>query len=93
MHNGVGEFCIGSKQYGFGCTTGQGNFVVRDAGSYPRTTGTLKPFFFFPYVLGGRGVCDDCSKARKQVPLRGWDEPVRVCDLCKNMELQLAVNS
>ena len=30
--NGVGEFCIGSKQYGFGCsTTGRGNFVVRDA--------------------------------------------------------------
>jgi len=53
----------------------------------------VMPFFFFPYVLGGRGVCDDCSKARKQVPLRGWDEPVRVCDLCKNMELQLAVNS
>ena len=66
-------------------------YVMPD--SYPRTTGTLKPFFFFPYVLGGRGVCDDCSKARKQVPLRGWDEPVRVCDLCKNMELQLAVNS
>ncbi|KAG5882567.1 hypothetical protein JTB14_011767 [Gonioctena quinquepunctata] len=26
----------------------------------------------------GKGVCDDCSKSRKPVPLRGWDNPVRV---------------
>ena len=38
----------------------------------------------------GKGCCDDCSKSRKPVPLRGWDTPVRVCDLCENTELQLA---
>lgn len=31
----------------------------------------------------GKGVCDECSKARKPVPLRGWDTPVRVCDKCR----------
>lgn len=30
----------------------------------------------------GKGVCSDCSNARKPVPLRGWDSPVRVCDNC-----------
>lgn len=30
----------------------------------------------------GKGVCDDCSTSRKPVPLRGWDNPVRVCDNC-----------
>lgn len=30
----------------------------------------------------GKGVCDDCSNTRKPVPLRGWDNPVRVCDNC-----------
>ena len=64
--------------------------MVRDARFLPQNNRDIKAFHYF---LGGRGVCDDCSKSRKQVPLRGWDEPVRVCDLCKNMELQLAVNS
>ncbi|CAG9822995.1 unnamed protein product [Phaedon cochleariae] len=31
----------------------------------------------------GKGVCDDCSGARKPVPLRGWDGPVRVCNHCR----------
>lgn len=30
----------------------------------------------------GKGVCDDCSNARKPVPYRGWEKPVRVCDQC-----------
>ncbi|XP_050469652.1 zinc finger FYVE domain-containing protein 1-like isoform X1 [Bombus huntii] len=30
----------------------------------------------------GRGVCQNCSQHRKPVPHRGWDNPVRVCDLC-----------
>ncbi|XP_017787348.1 PREDICTED: zinc finger FYVE domain-containing protein 1-like isoform X2 [Nicrophorus vespilloides] len=30
----------------------------------------------------GKGVCDDCSNTKKPVPLRGWYEPVRVCDNC-----------
>lgn len=30
----------------------------------------------------GHGVCQDCSQHRKPVPLRGWDNPVRVCDNC-----------
>ena len=30
----------------------------------------------------GQGVCDDCSRTKKPVPLRGWDQPVRVCDKC-----------
>eukprot|EP00095_Tigriopus_kingsejongensis_P011881 maker-scaffold410_size180147-snap-gene-0.28 protein:Tk11881 transcript:maker-scaffold410_size180147-snap-gene-0.28-mRNA-1 annotation:"zinc finger fyve domain-containing protein 1" len=30
----------------------------------------------------GHGVCDDCSKTKKPVPHRGWDQPVRVCDSC-----------
>lgn len=31
----------------------------------------------------GKGVCDNCSKSRKAVPLKGWDSPVRVCDDCR----------
>lgn len=30
----------------------------------------------------GKGVCDECSSARRSVHLRGWDKPVRVCDKC-----------
>lgn len=30
----------------------------------------------------GKGVCNDCSSSCKPVPLRGWDNPVRVCDHC-----------
>lgn len=30
----------------------------------------------------GQGVCDSCSKTRRPCPLRGWDNPVRVCDTC-----------
>ena len=30
----------------------------------------------------GQGVCDDCSLARRAVPSRGWDHPVRVCNSC-----------
>ena len=30
----------------------------------------------------GQGVCDDCSRTKKPVPDRGWDQPVRVCDKC-----------
>lgn len=30
----------------------------------------------------GQGVCDGCSQRRKCVPSRGWDHPVRVCDVC-----------
>ncbi|KAJ8927159.1 hypothetical protein NQ314_020432 [Rhamnusium bicolor] len=31
----------------------------------------------------GKGVCEECSMARKPVPFRGWDTPVRVCDHCR----------
>ena len=34
----------------------------------------------------GQGVCDGCSRGRKPVTLRGWDTPVRVCDLCINVD-------
>ncbi|KAL7295622.1 hypothetical protein TKK_0010985 [Trichogramma kaykai] len=34
----------------------------------------------------GRGVCEDCSKNRKRVPRRGWDNPVRVCDACVKID-------
>ena len=30
----------------------------------------------------GQGVCDDCSRTKKPVPTRGWDQPVRICDKC-----------
>ncbi|KAJ4445116.1 hypothetical protein ANN_06915 [Periplaneta americana] len=30
----------------------------------------------------GRGVCKECSMNRRAVPLRGWDNPVRICDQC-----------
>ena len=36
----------------------------------------------------GRGVCDECSKTKKPVPIRGWDQPVRVCDKCCAEELK-----
>ena len=39
----------------------------------------------------GKGVCGECSKGRKLVPLRGWDiHPVRVCDICLDQDLQLS---
>ena len=31
----------------------------------------------------GQGVCDECSPAKREVPLRGWDYPVRVCTKCE----------
>ncbi|XP_043285149.1 zinc finger FYVE domain-containing protein 1-like isoform X2 [Venturia canescens] len=34
----------------------------------------------------GRGVCQNCSQHRKPVPRRGWDKPVRVCDLCMKID-------
>ncbi|XP_048126689.1 LOW QUALITY PROTEIN: zinc finger FYVE domain-containing protein 1 [Alosa alosa] len=30
----------------------------------------------------GQGVCSECSPARRSVPSRGWDHPVRVCTPC-----------
>ena len=30
----------------------------------------------------GEGFCDKCSTHQIPVPSRGWDYPVRVCDLC-----------
>lgn len=30
----------------------------------------------------GRGVCKECSMNRRAVPIRGWDNPVRICDQC-----------
>ena len=40
----------------------------------------------------GQGVCGDCSRGRKQVPLRGWDHPVRVCDICINEDFSPIAN-
>ncbi|KAG8042234.1 hypothetical protein G9C98_004868 [Cotesia typhae] len=34
----------------------------------------------------GRGVCQNCSQNRKPVPRRGWDNPVRICDSCINID-------
>ncbi|XP_012278735.1 zinc finger FYVE domain-containing protein 1 isoform X2 [Orussus abietinus] len=34
----------------------------------------------------GRGVCQNCSAHRKPVPRRGWDKPVRVCDVCLKLD-------
>lgn len=36
--------------------------------------------------LCGKGVCDNCSQKRRPVPSRGWDTPVRVCDICGKRE-------
>ena len=33
----------------------------------------------------GNGVCDDCSRTRKPVPVQGWDQPVRICDKCRDL--------
>jgi len=41
----------------------------------------------------GQGVCDDCSRGRKPVTMRGWDNPVRVCDSCLNVDMAKAVAS
>ena len=30
----------------------------------------------------GKGVCDLCSLSKRPVKTRGWDAPVRVCDVC-----------
>ncbi|XP_046384090.1 zinc finger FYVE domain-containing protein 1-like [Ischnura elegans] len=34
----------------------------------------------------GEGVCDGCSRGRRAVCRRGWDAPVRVCDLCMKQD-------
>ncbi|XP_056648224.1 zinc finger FYVE domain-containing protein 1-like isoform X1 [Diorhabda sublineata] len=31
----------------------------------------------------GKGVCNECSRSRKPVPRRRWDNPVRVCNYCR----------
>ncbi|PIK48452.1 putative zinc finger FYVE domain-containing protein 1-like [Apostichopus japonicus] len=36
--------------------------------------------------LCGQGVCDPCSQKRRPVPSRGWDTPVRVCNVCDKKE-------
>ena len=42
----------------------------------------------------GKGVCGECSRGRKLVPLRGWDiHPVRVCDICLDQDLQLSASN
>lgn len=41
----------------------------------------------------GQGVCDDCSRGRKPVAMRGWDTPVRVCDSCLNVDMATSVAS
>jgi len=41
----------------------------------------------------GQGVCDDCSRGRKPVAMRGWDNPVRVCDSCLNVDMAKSVAS
>merc|ERR1712012_1474321 len=40
----------------------------------------------------GQGVCGECSIGRKAVPLRGWDHPVRVCDICINEDFSPIAN-
>ena len=37
----------------------------------------------------GNGVCDNCSPLRRHVPSRGWDYPVRVCNICNRKSGQL----
>lgn len=32
----------------------------------------------------GEGFCGKCSSRQRPVPSKGWDNPVRVCDLCIN---------
>ena len=41
----------------------------------------------------GQGVCGQCSTGRKPVPLRGWDHPVRVCDVCCNQDFSLQLSA
>ncbi|XP_077302675.1 zinc finger FYVE domain-containing protein 1-like isoform X2 [Arctopsyche grandis] len=33
----------------------------------------------------GKGVCGKCSTHRAPVPKFGWNDPVRVCDICREM--------
>lgn len=33
----------------------------------------------------GEGFCNACSMQKMPVPSRGWSEPVRVCDACKDI--------
>ena len=33
----------------------------------------------------GQGFCDKCSTHKAPVPSRGWEYPVRVCDLCMKL--------
>ncbi|KAF6022819.1 ZFYVE1 [Bugula neritina] len=34
----------------------------------------------------GNGVCATCSTHSRQVPSKGWDRDVRVCDACYGKE-------
>ena len=38
----------------------------------------------------GQGVCDDCSRTKKPVTIRGWDQPVRICDKCCAEEMKIS---
>lgn len=35
----------------------------------------------------GQGFCDDCTSKRRAVPERGWNNTVRVCDECFNVNM------
>nr|XP_032820647.1 zinc finger FYVE domain-containing protein 1 [Petromyzon marinus] len=37
----------------------------------------------------GKGFCNECSTARRPVPSRGWDHPVRVCNTCSKCKGEL----
>ena len=50
-------------------------------------------YFIFQCRQCGQGVCDDCSRGRKPVAMRGWDTPVRVCDSCLNVDMATSVAS
>lgn len=41
----------------------------------------------------GNGVCNKCSPHLRQVPSRGWDTPVRVCNNCVQNELPAPTSS
>lgn len=66
--------------------TGGSSLVSPSSSTHSLSSGTTPKVKLHHCRQCGQGVCDDCSRGRKPVPLRGWDTPVRVCDNCINID-------
>ena len=62
------------------CGEGQRAHILFTTSALQCTT-TRRIFLTLPFRAG---FCNDCSKYKRPVPERGWEDPVRVCRGCMN---------